>query len=195
MAGPWTDILVLGHAAPAGSKTGMVIKRKDGSVVMKANGSPMVAVVDAGKGSAAWKQEVRRAASYAWRTAEDKLREPLDSALEVRMTFVRVRPKCHYRTGKNAHLLKDDSPDFPTGTPDLLKVTRNVEDALTGLVYRDDAATVGLMLQKVWGFPECVAIRIRTVGKRELNLFANEIVGVDAFKLITLEKIVTEYAS
>lgn len=132
----------------------MPIRRKDGSYVTTATGKPVTPLVDANKKSSGWKKEVKEVAREAY--AGPLLDEPL----RVRLTFVRVRPKGHYRTGKNAHLLRDDAPAHPTGKPDVLKLARGVEDALTGVIYRDDSRTVSLEAEKVFGEPECVIVII-----------------------------------
>jgi Holliday junction resolvase RusA-like endonuclease len=88
--------------------------------------------------------------------------QPLtDEALCVQMTFHIVRPKSHYRTGKNSHLLKDDAPKFPTSKPDVLKLARSTEDAMTGIVWKDDSATVTLTLKKRYAESPGVTIFIR----------------------------------
>src|SRR5690606_25696178 len=59
------------------------------------------------------------------------------------MVFTLARPRSHYRTGRNAHLLRDSAPARPTGAPDLSKLARATEDALTEAgVWKDDAAVV-----------------------------------------------------
>lgn len=151
--------VVLGHAQPAGSKTAMPIRRKDGSYVTLPNGKPVTPVVDSNKKSSGWKKEVREVAREAYSGPL------LDEPLRVRLTFVRVRPKAHYRTGKNSHLLKDDAPTHPTGKPDVLKLARGVEDALTGVIYRDDSRTVSLEAEKKFGEPECVIVIIERAGE------------------------------
>lgn len=72
--------------------------------------------------------------------------------LSVRMVFSFRRPKSHYRTGRNAHLLRDAAPAAPSGRPDLSKLARSTEDALTDAgVWRDDAQVVNYeRLAKVW---------------------------------------------
>ena len=50
----------------------------------------------------------------------------------VEMTITIARPKSHYRTGRNAHLLKDTAPLWPCqeGTGDVDKYGRAVLDSL-----------------------------------------------------------------
>lgn len=151
---------VYGDAKPAGSKRAMPIYRNgpDGRQLAKrANGSPMIAVVDANPNSRDWKNAVASAARQAYRGP--LLRGPLRLVLK----FYRPRPKSHFRSGKNAHLLKDDAPAFPTTKPDTTKLCRGVEDALTGITWADDAQVVRQITDKDWGEPARVEITIETL--------------------------------
>ncbi len=69
---------------------------------------------------------------------------PLDGPLQVDMVFTMPRPKSHYGTGRNAGVLK---PRYvgatPYRVPDLSKLCRSTEDALTDAgVWADDARVV-----------------------------------------------------
>ena len=66
----------------------------------------------------------------------------------VDITFHRARNKGHYGTGKNAHLVKDSAPAHPTVKPDVDKLSRSVLDALTGIVWVDDAQVVDKTVRK-----------------------------------------------
>jgi len=71
--------------------------------------------------------------------------------------FHMPRPKGHYRTGKHASQLRPSAPEHPATKPDLLKLTRAIEDAMTGIVWRDDAQVVVEKLEKRYGSqPGCV---------------------------------------
>lgn len=87
----------------------------------------------------------------------------LEGPLRVSFTFVRARPAGHYGTGRNSGILKASAPAFPATRPDVLKLTRAAEDALTGQVWRDDAQIVEEPLRKVWGSPERCEILIETL--------------------------------
>ncbi|MFD8774552.1 RusA family crossover junction endodeoxyribonuclease [Streptomyces sp. NPDC059916] len=68
---------------------------------------------------------------------------PLDGAVEASMVFSFVRPKGHYGTGRNARVLKPSAPARPAVMPDLSKLARSTEDAITTAGgYRDDALLV-----------------------------------------------------
>lgn len=84
--------------------------------------------------------------------AED--RPQLAGPVEVGVTFRLKRPKGHYRTGKNAHLLRDTAPSYPYGMPDLDKLLRSTLDALTAAgVWADDAQVAKVTAAKVYGQP------------------------------------------
>lgn len=60
-------------------------------------------------------------------------------ALEVEYTFVFPRPKSHYRTGKNSHLLRDDAPKFCDSVKkDIDNLEKFFADAFNCVHYLDD---------------------------------------------------------
>ena len=135
---------VNGVAAPAGSKKGFYNK-KAGRVI----------ITDDSKRSRPWKAMVSDAALEAMTGPENgsrvlSIREPLDGPLLLEITFWVTRPKSHFGTGRNADVVKPGAPFAPTVKPDLLKLARAVEDALTGIVYGDDAQIVCETLQKAY---------------------------------------------
>ena len=71
--------------------------------------------------------------------------------VKVVVWFMLSRPKGHYRTGKNAHLLRVGAPQRPAGTPDLDKLCRAVLDGLTnGGAWKDDGQVVTLIAHKLY---------------------------------------------
>lgn len=103
-----------------------------------------------------WRQDVKAAvvdALLAWHGGPDSYFPPfLDEPLIVRMVFSFGRPASHYRSGRNRHLLKDSAPKQPSARPDLSKLLRSTEDALTDAgVWRDDSRVVEYeRAAKVW---------------------------------------------
>lgn len=86
---------------------------------------------------------------------------PLDRPLSLDMIFYMPRPKGHYRTGKNKNLLKKSAPYFHTSKPDITKLIRAVEDALTaGGIWRDDSLVVKQSAMKVYSEKPGVEIKI-----------------------------------
>lgn len=58
--------------------------------------------------------------------------------------FFLRRPQGHYRAGRFGGQVKDSAPQRPITKPDVLKLGRAVEDAITvcGVVWRDDSQVV-----------------------------------------------------
>lgn len=82
--------------------------------------------------------------------------ETFTGPVHVRLIFRAERPQGHYRTGRNAHLLRDSAPRFPAGRPDIDKLARAVLDGLTaGGAWKDDSQVVRLYLYKTYGAPGC----------------------------------------
>lgn len=66
----------------------------------------------------------------------------IDGPIAAEMIFTFTRPRGHYRTGKNSHLLREGMPPQPPVMPDLSKLARSTEDALTKVLWTDDARIV-----------------------------------------------------
>lgn len=128
---------VAGKAEPAGSKRAFPFKRQ--------NGSLGVAVSDANPRSRDWKSLVADAAGTAIRAwVQDNPFELMQGPLELECEFRVPRPKSHF--GKRGLLPR--AAEFPAGRPDVLKLARGVEDALSLVVWRDDAQIVTELLKK-----------------------------------------------
>lgn len=134
---------VYGKAETAGSKRGFY-NQKIGRVIL----------TDDNAKSRPWKALVTDAALQAMTVHGDEgtsgYRTPLEGPLLLEVTFWIPRPKGHYGSGRNAENVKAGAPFAPTVKPDLLKLTRAVEDAMTGVVYRDDAQITAETLQKAY---------------------------------------------
>jgi Holliday junction resolvase RusA-like endonuclease len=123
MTEPLITITAYGRPAPQGSKRHV-------------GGGRMV---ESSKALGPWRDAVK-AAALQLRTADWT---PLDGPLSVSMVFTFARPKSHYRTGRNAALLRADAPAQPQTAPDLSKLIRASEDALTDAgIWADDARVV-----------------------------------------------------
>lgn len=136
-----------------------------GTLAFTVHGTPMPAgskraffrggraiVVDANKKTRPWKDQVAQIGGEAM-AGRELMRGPIWLILRF---YVR-RPKGHLR--KDGSLLPS-APRFPTTKPDVLKLARGVEDALSGVCYGDDAQIVCEELYKEYG-PERVEIEIR----------------------------------
>ena len=120
------EFFIEGIPAPGGSKKAFPFKRKDGNLG--------VAVTDAGGyKTKAWKEKVKASAVRAM------LNIPmLEGPLECHFLFFVDRPKAHF----NRHGVKPGAPEYPTVRPDCTKLVRSTEDAMTEIVYKDDAQIV-----------------------------------------------------
>lgn len=95
-----------------------------------------------------WRDHIAAVATDATR-----YHDTITGPVRVWLTFAFNRPLAHYRTGRNAHLLKDTAPTLPTGRGhgDVDKLTRAVLDALTTAhVWTDDALVVDLRVRKYY---------------------------------------------
>jgi Holliday junction resolvase RusA-like endonuclease len=99
-----------------------------------------------------WRADIRDA---AMRATDDVLTSAYwERPLAVSIWFTLPRPKGHYlpaNTRRAAPELRPDAPKHPAGKPDTDKLLRAVLDALTGLVWRDDAQVVDILARKVYG--------------------------------------------
>lgn len=126
------SLLVRGLPAPQGSKRGIVNRY-----------TQKVAMVESSKRVKPWRADIREAAETEMRGSP-----PVRGPLSMSITFVFPRPKGHYGSGRNASILKATAPEYHTGKPDLDKLARAALDAMTGIVYVDDAQIVQLHLSK-----------------------------------------------
>lgn len=76
---------------------------------------------------------------------------PLEMPLLLHLEFYFPRPKGHYYSGKRASVLRNASPGYHTGKPDVDNACKAVMDALTILrMWRDDAQICHLIARKLY---------------------------------------------
>lgn len=90
-------------------------------------------VVEDCKRNKSWRSDVRNEAQKVWSG------NPFDGAVVVRLTFFLPRPKGHLNAKGQ---VKPTVNQNPITKPDLTKLARCVEDALKGLVWKDDSQIV-----------------------------------------------------
>jgi Holliday junction resolvase RusA-like endonuclease len=140
-----TDVTftVLGHPEPGGSKT--AVRVGDG-----------VTVRDSNKKVMPWRACVAGAAKEAMGDAE-----PMRGPLGAVFTFYVQRPQSHYGTGRNSGTVKVSAPGGPIVRPDVTKLVRAAEDAMTSICWRDDAQVILQIARKRYGTPERCEVQVR----------------------------------
>jgi Holliday junction resolvase RusA-like endonuclease len=136
-------IEVRGLPAPQGSK------RHVGRGIM----------VESSRAVGPWREAVRAETQRALESLLFAGRDlpPTGGPMALTAVFMLPRPKSHYRTGRNSHLLKPSAPNFPSGRPDLDKLLRALLDGLTaGGIWQDDSQVAQLAATKEWGQPGCL---------------------------------------
>lgn len=140
-------VTVLGVPAPQGSHKAFVVGKK--------GGKQRAIVTDDSSKTKPWKQTVKHAAvdalqSRLIRHGPDTL-HAVHGPASVVITFRLPRPKGHYGTGRNEHLIRPAAPMFPAVKPDLDKLVRSTLDALGEAgCWNDDAQVVQLQVRKVY---------------------------------------------
>jgi Holliday junction resolvase RusA-like endonuclease len=127
------EFIAYGRPAPQGSKKAFAIYK--GSRGARSF-TGKIAQVEMSKYVKPWRESVAAAALTL------DILDPFEGPLVADMVFSIARPKSHYRTGRFSHLLRDSAPTAPACTPDLSKLCRATEDAMTGIVWKDDALVV-----------------------------------------------------
>lgn len=125
LPGSRVRIVVAGVPKSAGSKTAWLNKH-----------TGRMQYQDSCKDGWIWTEAVKVAFLQAYGVLPLPL-VPRGHAVAVRCVFRMPRPKDHYRAG-GAELRKG-APRWHVGTPDATKLWRRTEDALTGLLWADDA--------------------------------------------------------
>lgn len=143
------SFFVPGHAAPGGSKRAFKSAKTD-----------RIVVLDDGKNNKEWRSSV---AKFGHEAMVGK--PPLEGPLFVSFTFFQLRPRGHFGSGRNAAILKPSAPRFPTVKPDVTKLIRAAEDALSGITFIDDNQIVHQIGRKVYGERPGVRIQIKVIGK------------------------------
>jgi len=140
------SFFVPGVPATAGSKRGFV-NPKNGRVI----------ITESCKKSKPWRERVMSC-------ARDVYDGPvLQGPIFLEIQFHMPRPRSHFGTGKRANVLKDSAPLYHTNKPDRTKMLRALEDALTGVIWRDDTQVVGGEVSKVYAATPGAFVLIREI--------------------------------
>ncbi|MBO0875371.1 MAG: RusA family crossover junction endodeoxyribonuclease [Pseudonocardia sp.] len=133
------EFTVLGTPTPQGSKRPFV------------RGGRAILVEERKEGINTWRGDVMRAAQMAVERDDIDMLPLFDGPVFVTIEFRFTRPKGHWRTGRNAHLLRDTAPAYPVGRRDVDKLQRSTFDALTTIgLWRDDGDVVDVHASKAY---------------------------------------------
>jgi len=77
---------------------------------------------------------------------EEKMTKPIKCVLN----FYCKRPKTHYRSGKNSHMLKETAPKYNINNKDLDNMVKFVLDALNDKLYTDDSLIFEITCSKMY---------------------------------------------
>lgn len=168
------DFFVPGDPAPGGNKCALPIMRH-GAPVCRPSGRPIFNMVEAksDKGrerTRNWRANVATFAAMAMNGQSLLVSE----SLYVECVFFLSRPKSHYRTGRYAGELKPNQPGRPTVKPDTLKLMRSTEDAMTGVVWRDDCQTGPMFIDRRYGEQTGARIAVYVIAEPTSELFERE---------------------
>ena len=120
---PIVEFFVPGTPATAGSKRAFYNAKIKRAMVVPANEEK----------ERPWRAVVSAVALQEW------VDGPIQSGpLLLSTEFVLKRPKGHFGTGRNAGQLKGSALRWVDGKPDLTKLVRCAEDAIKGIIWRDD---------------------------------------------------------
>ena len=90
------------------------------------------------------------AASAVKAMHEAMITELWRGAIWLEMIFYMPRPKQHFGTGKNQFIVRNSAPSYHVTKPDLTKLLRSAEDALTNVLWADDCQIVDTRVRKTF---------------------------------------------
>ena len=136
-----------GVPVPKGSKRAFYVKKLGRAIVTEANSK-----------TRPWEQAVRFEASEQCRG-----HSPTDGPVLVSMTFWFQRPKSHLRKDGS---LRPSAKDRHQSKPDIDKLARSCLDAMSGLVYFDDAQVSHMLVRKAYvGKGQHIGVEIDVIGE------------------------------
>ena len=128
-------------------------------------------LVESSRKVAPWRSDVKAAAEAA--IAElDRVSpwEPITGPARVAVDFQFTRPRGHHRTGRNAHLLRDNAPAAPVSRAlgDIDKLVRSTLDALVAAgALADDSLVVSLRATKSWALSSGAVVSVGAIHKEQ----------------------------
>lgn len=141
------EFLIIGRAKPAGSKRAFTLKT-----------GRNIIVDTSGKEGKMWRHIVQDRAREAM---EDFGGPLITGPVSLYVKFTLQRPKHHYGKGKNEGVLLPKFQFYKhVSKPDSTKLLRALEDALTGVVWKDDSQVYRQFAHKVYGERDETLVKI-----------------------------------
>jgi Holliday junction resolvase RusA-like endonuclease len=143
------EFTVFGVPQHGGSKTAYPVKTKSGKY--RCN------VVDEND------KEVKPWRNQIWRVAAELMGERgvYEGPLMLVVEFYMPRPKGHF----GVHGVRRSAPRYPVVRPDTTKLMRPLEDALTGILWKDDSQIVEQIARKRYGDPPRAEVKVAVIVK------------------------------
>ena len=177
---PSLTIDAMGTPRPAGSKTAFPVRKGDGSLVLKTAFSkryrrkisiPIFTIADSSD-NAEWKADVARGGRLAMEG-----RAPYSVPLRASFRFRVLRPQDQHEGNDRSRPVREQyRTAHPAGPPDTTKLIRCAEDALTGIVWADDALIVRQSGSKVYarrGQPPGLTVHVQPIYSSPAPLFGD----------------------
>jgi Holliday junction resolvase RusA-like endonuclease len=95
---------------------------------------------------------------FAWLAMREIGAEPLQGAVELHLTVFRAKGRPTSKIGREA---AESDAVRPITTPDCSNLAKGVEDALSGICFRDDAQVVALHVEKRFSASPRVEVEVR----------------------------------
>jgi Holliday junction resolvase RusA-like endonuclease len=142
---PFAHFFITGKAEPQGSKQAFTPTDKNGNPFRsKTTGRIVTNVVDDNPKGKGWKRDVAKVGRIVMRSAP-----PLETPLAVVVVFYLARPAGHFTTTGKLSKQGRENP-YPSWRPDATKLWRAAEDALTGIIWKDDGLIISQGVAKLW---------------------------------------------
>lgn len=143
------EFTVLGVPQPGGSKRGFIIraKGKKDRVRMEDDNEKRVKP---------WRNQIQIVASELMGD-----RPVFEGPLMLVVEFYVPRPKGHF----GVHGVRRSAPRYPTVRPDATKLLRPLEDALNGVLWKDDSQIVEQIARKRYGDPPRAEVKVAVIVK------------------------------
>lgn len=75
---------------------------------------------------------------------------PFDCPIKLEINLYFTRPKSHFKSGRNSHILKDNAKTWHTSKPDSDNCIKFIMDALNKIFWRDDSLICNITIIKMY---------------------------------------------